>query len=127
MHKISKLRPIVLIAGVVCLGLFFVKGQTNPFRHALDDLLFDNKNHYLPCDRLPEKGQVMQIVQEHQAVIQTIAQVHPGFVGVEIDTATCPGKADLLIWYASHEDRTAIEKMIGGDTFLGIPYRLNNR
>lgn len=55
-----------------------------------------------------------------------IEQVNPGLVGVEIDHP-CPSHADIVFWYASHQDRLAIEEFIGGDTFFGIPYRLQNR
>lgn len=96
------------------------------FRHTFDNLVYDNKNHYLPCEKLPDEAEVRRIVQEHQDVIQTIEQVDPGFVGVEIGTP-CAGKADLVIWYGTHEDRLGIERIIGDDTFFGVPYRLNNR
>lgn len=87
----------------------------------------DNKNHYLPCDKLPTEVEVNRTVQVHQNIVEAIEKVNSGLVGVEIDTTTCPGKADLLIWYGSHTDRIQIEKIIDGDTFFGIPYRLNNR
>ena len=95
-------------------------------RRAIDNFIYDNKNHYLPCEKLPSEAEVRKIVQEHQDVISAIEQVNPGFVGVEL-SPSCAGKADLLIWYASHADRLEIEKIIGGDTFFGIPFRLNNR
>ena len=69
----------------------------------------------------------MQVVDEHQDLIQEIEQMNPGFVGVEIDTFTCLGKADLVFWYGGHEERLAIERIINNDTFFGIPYRLHNR
>ena len=53
--------------------------------------------------------------------------MNPGLVGVDVDASACPGKADLLIWYASHQDRLAIEKILAADTFFGIPFRLQNR
>jgi hypothetical protein len=34
---------------------------------------------------------------------------------------------DLSIWYASHQNRLVIEKIIAGETFYGIAYRLQNR
>ena len=125
-NKSPKIIVVVSIVAVVCLGLFVLEAQTKVLRHTIDNIVYDNKNHYLPCEKLPTEAEVRKIVQEHQDVIQAIEQVNPGFVGVEIDTS-CAGKADLLIWYASHENRLEIEKIIGGDTFLGVPYRLNNR
>lgn len=129
MSKSWKTTAIVTIIVIVtlCLGALFVEAQTKIVRRAFDDLIYDNKNHYLPCEKLPAESEVSRIVQEHQDVIQLIEQVNPGLVGVEIDSSICPGRADLLIWYASRENRLEIEKIIGDDTFFGVPYRLNNR
>jgi len=126
-NKSSKTIVVVSIIVVVCLGLFVLEAQTKVLRHTIDNFVYDNKNHYLPCDKLPTEAEVNRVIQEHQDIVEAIEKVNVGSVGVEIDTTTCPGKADLLIWYASHTDRIQIEKIIGGDTFFGIPYRLNNR
>jgi hypothetical protein len=48
-------------------------------------------------------------------------------VGVEIDTTSCQGRADILFWYVSHQDRLEIKELIGSETFFGVPYRLENR
>jgi hypothetical protein len=128
-----KMKPstIVMILALVsasCLsGAVLFEGQTKWAHRLYDDLVLDNKNHYLPCENLPTAVEVMEILDEHQAAIEKIEQVNPGNVGVDIDLATCPGKADLLIWYASHNDREAIEQMLMADTFFGVPYRLQNR
>ena len=66
-------------------------------------------------------------MEDHQDVIKQIEQIKPGFVGVEMDTSACSGKADILFWYGTHEDRVLIEDILAGDTFYGIPYRLENR
>ena len=124
--KSFKIKAIVSIVVLACLGLVLVEAQTKVLRHTIDNFVYDNKNHYLPCETLPTEVEVQTIVQEHQDVIEAIERVNPGFVGVEIDTS-CAGKADLLIWYGTHENRLEIERIIGGDTFFGIPYRLNNR
>lgn len=113
-----------LLLGGLCL-LF--ESQTKMLRRAFDNYILDNENHYLPCHQLPTPEEVERVVAEHQDVIRQIEAVNPGQVGVEIDTITCPGHADLLIWYASHSDRLAIKAIIGADTFFGIPYRLQNR
>ncbi len=95
-------------------------------REVLDDLIYDSKNHYLSCEELPASADVLRVISEHTETVQRIEQVNPGFVGVQIDTDKCPGRADIVIWYGSHQSRLAIEKIINGDTFFGIPYRLIN-
>ena len=117
---------IITVIVVTCLGAIAIEAQTTILHRAYDNFVLDNKHHYLPCEKLHQEAEVRQIVQEHQDMIQAIEGVNPGFVGIEIDTS-CPGKADLVIWYASHENRMKIEKIINNDTFFGVPYTLNNR
>jgi hypothetical protein len=126
-NKSSKLIAVVSIVAVVCLGLLVLEAQTKVLRHTIDNFVYDNKNHYLPCDKLPTEAEVNRVVQEHKNIVEAIEKVNSGLVGVEIDATTCSGKADLVIWYGSDADRIEIEKIIGGNTFFGIPYRLNNR
>jgi hypothetical protein len=75
---------------------------------------------------LPTEAEVRQVVEAHADVIRQIEQVDPGNVEVMINTRGCPGKADLLIGYPSHQDRLDIEAIIASETFYGIPYRLLN-
>ena len=126
-NKPSKTVVVILVVVFVCLGLFVIEAQTNFIRRAYDNFVMDNENHYLPCDKLPTEVEATTIVQHHQDILQAIELVNPGFVGVDVDSSTCPGKADLVIWYASHQNRLAIKKIIGDDTFYGVPYRLQNR
>lgn len=62
-----------------------------------------------------------------QDVVEQIEQINPGLVGLDVDSIQCPGKADVVIWYGSHQDRLTIDSMIDGATFYGILYRLNNK
>jgi len=116
---------------MLAIGLLLVcaiaQWQLKVIQRAYDQFVLDNRNHYLSCNDLPTKLEVQRIVDGHRDVIQQIEQIAPGFVGIEIDTLICQGKADLLIWYGTHEQRIAIEEIIGGDTFFGSPYRLQNR
>ncbi len=126
----SNLRKSIylLIIGVVliCAAIIIVEAHSKLLQRAYDNYVLDNRNHYLSCQDLPTETEAERIVEQHHDLIQQIRAVAPGLVGVEIETA-CSGKADLLIWYGTHQQRLAIEKIIGGDTFFGIPYRLQNR
>lgn len=126
-HKILAILVVIASILLICAGCLLVEAQTRTLRRLVDDVVYDNRNHYLPCEQLPTLSEVEDVVKEHEDVIRQIEQVSPGNVGIEVDTVTCPGKADILIWYGSHEDRTTIEGIIGEDTFFGIPYRLQNR
>ena len=112
---------------ILCIGVWIFEAQTKFFRRAYDEIVLDNRNHYLSCEQLPSEAEVRRIMEDHQDVIKKIEQIKPGFVGVEMDTSSCSGKADILFWYGTHEDRILIEDIIAGDTFYGIPYRLENR
>jgi hypothetical protein len=127
MRKSSKIIIVISILVLACLGVYFVEAQTKILHRALDNFVYDNENHYLPCDELPTEVEVRAVVQAHQDVIRAIEAVGPGFIGVEVDTFTCPGKADLLIWYGTHQDRLGIKDIIDADTFFGVPYRMVNR
>jgi hypothetical protein len=128
MKNLKKLLIIVLAATLLlCLGVTVAEVQTKFIRRIIDDVIYDNRNHYLSCEQLPTVSEVMQVVEEHQDVIQEIEAVKPGFVGSEIDKFSCSGKADIVFWYGGHQDRTVIESIINDETFFGVPYRLHNR
>jgi hypothetical protein len=112
---------------VLCAALLLIESKTHLLQRAYENYLLDNESHYLPCSQLPSPEEVEEVMNEHQDILQQIEQVNPGLVGIEIDTAICPGHADLLIWYASHANRETIKEIIGAETFFGIPYRMQNR
>ncbi len=97
MTKTPKFLVVLSIIILVCLGLLVLETQTRIFRRAFDNYIMDNKNHYLSCEQLPTVVEVNRVIQEHRNMVEAIENINPGYVGVEIDTTTCPGKADLLI------------------------------
>jgi hypothetical protein len=115
---------VALSAACCGLAVFLVKGHV--LGTLYNDIVLDNYDHFLPCERLPASAEVHRILGEHQDTVEAIKEVHPGHVFVEIDDWSCPGRADIEISYASHQDRLAIEKIIGGETFFVVPYRLRN-
>jgi hypothetical protein len=114
------------LAILLSISSFAVVLSIDWLREVSDDLIYDSKKHYLPCDELPTAEETARVVSDHQEVVQQIEQVHPGLVKVQVDTRKCPGRADIAITYPSHRDRVEIEKIINGNTFFGIPYRLIN-
>ena len=128
MNTLKKIAiALFMLIAFACMGVILIESQTNIFRRLYDDVILDNKGHYLSCDELPTEAEVLAILDHHQDTIHVIENIDPGLVGVEVDSSTCPGRADLVIWYASHKNRLEIEKIIGNDTFFGLPYRLQNR
>lgn len=126
-NHLSKNAFLVMGVLLICMIGVIAEARFKVIQRGYDNLVLDNRNHYLPCKDLPTRVDVQRTVEQHKEVIQQIQQVAPGSIGVEVDTSICDGKADLLIWYGTHLQRMAIEKIINGDTFFGIPYRLQNR
>lgn len=123
----NRTKPLLLaIMVILCLGAFILEAQTKIIRRAIDDTVYDSRNHYLPCEKLPTETEVRKVVDEHKEIIQQIERVNPGGAGVEIDTS-CPRKAHLVIWHASHQNRLAMMKVIAGEVFYAVPYRLQNQ
>ena len=118
---------VLFLILILCVGIWILESQTKFIRKTYDQIILDNRNHYLRCDQLPTAVEVKRVMNDHQDVIKKIEQIHPGFVGVEMDTSICPGKADILFWYGTHQERLLIEELIAEETFYGIPYRLQNR
>ncbi len=123
----KRLIPRFLLFGVVlCIAAIVIESETKVLRRMVDDMLYDSYNHYLPCEALPEAAEVNSVVEEHVEEIRRIEQVDPESVVVRVDTGTCPGKADLVIFYGAHRHRVEIEAIIAGNRFHGIPFRLAN-
>ena len=118
---------ILVLVMVCCALMFLLEKETNLLKNLYNDYALDNYDHWLPCEKLPMVAVVEQVLNEHQPIVEKIKQVNPGFVFIEMDTFTCPGKADIIISYASHQDRDRIEALIGGRDFFGIPFRLRNQ
>jgi hypothetical protein len=118
---------VLLWIFVLCAGIWILDTQTRLFRRAYDEIVLDNWEHYLPCEQLPAEAEVRQIMEDHRDLIKKIEEIHPGFVGVEMDSWTCPGRVDIIFWYGTHAERLRVEDLIARETFYGIPYRLQNR
>ena len=119
-------RLVVVLALTLCCGAVVSVVRGSLLGRLYNDIVLDNYDHFLPCEELPTAEEVNRILAEHQDVVEAIEDVNPGFIFVEVDAWTCPGRADIIISYATHQNRLAIEEIIGGKTFFGVPYRLRN-
>ena len=121
-------RKIIVVVSllIVAAQLLFLEFQVKTLRRTLDDVLYDNRFHYISCEKLPSIAKVEKVIAEHQDVVRQIEAVNPGFVGIEVNTCGT-GNADITFWYGSHKERLVIQDIIGTDTFFGVPYNLQNR
>ncbi len=114
-------QKILIVVGVLVfvIAFFLVAGF---FVYSIFEAMFlDTKE--VPCEELPTVEYVEKVVSEHNDTWMQIAKISVGWVS--IDRTRCPGKADIVIYYAGETDRKKIKKLIGDD-FFGVPYRLYN-
>ena len=109
-----------------CCGAVFFLARSHVLAGLYNEIVLDNYDHFLPCEKLPTAAEVHRILEANQETVEAIKAVNPGFVWVEVDESSCPGRADMVIYYAGHQDRLAIEKILGGHTFYGVPCRFRN-
>jgi len=121
MEKSRKTGLIIGVGVIVIVALVIVELTTHVIGKWVNSTVYDNRVHYVSCEKLPVLSEVEILMEEHQDVIQQIEAIDPGFIRVYISTP-CPGKGSLVIEYASHEDRLQIEALIG-DTFFGVPWK----
>ncbi len=122
-NKVVK-NLVIALGLIVC--FFVVFWGTRNFKHWYTDVVLDNKEHFLSCTELPEKEFTERVFREHAKTVAEIEQINPGFIFVEVDATQCAGKADIVIYFASHKEREQIETILG-DSFWGVPYRMYNR
>ncbi len=124
---LNKSLKVFLISGSVLFIALAIGIRASLLQRILDHYVYDNRNHYLPCRKLPSESEVRAVVKAQQNLIQQIEQVNPDGSNVHVaQNAKCSEKADIVIDYPSHKNRIEIEKLIDGDTFHGVPYRLRN-
>lgn len=92
-----------------------------------NDIVLDNKDHGLSCQQLPSAASVEQAVAVHADAVEQILAVSPGHVFLDVDRETCPGRADIVISFATHGEREAIESILNDGAFFDVPVRLRNQ
>ena len=123
--QIKKRRFWVAIA-ILMVGLVFLF-QSHLIQRILSDVVYDNYDHYLPCERLPLVAEVEAVVADHAGTVNQIQAVAPD-VRFSLEKQICGGAdhTDIVIYYPAHSHREQIEKILGGKTFFGIPVRWIN-
>ena len=127
MGKMSPLKKVVFILLLVVVILVISEPFTHLFHRLADNYLYNNYHHYLSCSDLPALDEVEKAVAEHSETVEKIERINPDDVEFIIDSATCPGKASITIYYASKDQRSQIDKILPDKTFFGIPLTLINR
>lgn len=129
MRKFLRLRRLHCLIGVLLIVLVLTIIEVNTYyvRDLFIESTYGSKPHRVPCDQWPTPDEVRQVLNEHSQVVRRIESINPGFTAVNINTLSCPGRADIRILYATASDRQAIELILGeGKYFFGIPYQMRN-
>ena len=109
------------------LVLTVVEARTYYARDLLKETVYGSKPHRVPCDRWPTPDEVRRVIDQHREVVRQIESINPGFTVLDINTLSCPGRADTQILYATASDREAIKLILGdGKYFSGVPYQMRN-
>jgi len=123
--QIKKTRFWVALA-ILMVGLFFLY-QSRAIQRIISDVVYDNYDHYLPCERLPLAAEVEAVVAAHADTVNQIQTISPD-IQFSLEKRSCSGAdhADIVIYYPTHAQREQIEEILGGKTFFGIPARWIN-
>ncbi len=71
----KKLFIAIVITLVLIIAIAIISEQkTHLVSKVLDNMIADNKNHYLSCDQLPGVQQVDKVVREHKDVVEQIVK-----------------------------------------------------
>lgn len=116
--SIQKKLVLITVALIVVVSVMVI-GYLNSF----SEMRKDAKK--VSCDKLSTAKEVRKVLAEHNDTLMQIERFSPGNIWINVDYVRCPGKADILIYYSTVDDRDNIKKLIG-DTFFGVPYRMFN-
>ena len=114
---------------LVALNLVLFEVNTAWGRNLVIETIYGSY-HWVPCSRWPTPEEVQQVIDENLDVVNRIEAVTPRSrtVSLHVNTdASCPGKADIRIFYGGRRDKDAVREIIGDDKyFFGVPYRMSN-
>ena len=129
--RVLKTVSLIVLASAAAGGVYFIV-TFRPVKIAWASLVLDNREHFFTCEQLPFYPQVQKALSVHADVVANLKgagafEVKPNLIkcknfegGIEFM------KGDIEIDYSTHQQRQAVEKLIG-DNFFGIPYRGYNR
>jgi len=118
------------IVGIFAVGLLasaIVEMNTAYLRDFLSVSMYGTRPHRIPCDDWPTRNEVEQTLERHAKVIRRIENVKSGGIDLSINTWSCPGRAELHIYYPAKRHIKEIRTIIRDEKyFYGVPYTLRN-
>ena len=118
------------LVGTLAVGLLafaIMEINTAYLRDFLSVSIYGTRPHRIPCDDWPTRDEVEQTLKQHTGVIRRIEFIGSGSVDLSINTWSCPGKAELYIYYPAKRHIKTIRTIIGNEKyFFGVPYTLRN-
>jgi hypothetical protein len=114
----------VMAAGGVVLGAVAVVASPR-LEGWWTDVVLDSREAQVPCGQRPSAAEARRVLAERRELVRRIEAVDPSVL-VTVDESVCAGRGTLVVFYGAHRHREQIERLIGGDSFFGIPYALRN-
>ena len=114
-----KILTATAIGTLTLIGLLLVYSQF--IRPSIEDSALP------PCSQLPTERAVEQALEQHRDMVESLqAMEKGGSVMIFADAPSdCPNRSALRITYGTQKTRDEIRHRLG-DTFFGIPYRMQN-
>ena len=120
-------RYLIGISAGGLLALAIVEINTVYLRDLVSVSIYGTKPHRIPCDEWPTSEEVEQVLERHTDVIRRIENVKPAGIDLSINNRSCPGRAELYIYYPARRHINEISTIIGDEKyFFGVPYTLRN-
>jgi len=80
----------------------------------------------IPCDEQVPLEEVEALFVEHQDVVAQIQDIASTRVSIRSNDCDGEKKANVLIMYMAKQNKNAIQDILGGNTFYGVPIRWQN-
>ncbi|HSO53131.1 MAG TPA: hypothetical protein VL330_10350 [Actinomycetes bacterium] len=114
---------MVVAAGVVLAAVAVVAApRLEPW---VTDVVLDSREARVPCGQRLTVAEVRRVLVEQRELVRRIEAGDPG-VSIDVDELARPGRGTVVVFFGAHRHREQIERLIGGDTFSGVPYSLRN-
>jgi hypothetical protein len=90
-----------------------------------EEVVLDSRSTRIPCSQRPPAAEARLVLAQHGDLVRRIQAVDQS-VFVSLEESGCPGRGTLVIYYGDHRHHKQIERLIGGETFFGVPTSLRN-
>ena len=119
-----------LLFGFISVGviafLIIVEVRTYHSQDLIAESIYGSAPNRLPCDEWASPAEVERAISDNPRMVQRIMSVHER-ARLIIDTWTCPGKAELVVYLPTREAIEEVKDMFEDYRLIfGVPSALGN-